>query len=228
MARRNGRNRGYTGRQVSTRDFSLGSSAGALALTLLVGCGSDPTVDRAKPAPAGWQVSGGFVRAPDGRRAILRGANLAGAHKNAPYFGFHQPADYARVRDDWGMNTIRFLILWAGIEPEKGTYDDAYLDGVVERIGWAKDAGLNVVLDMHQDVYGEGFSGDGAPRWTCDEARYQAFKPAAQWFLNYLDPNVAACIDGFYASDELQATTSKPGAGWPNVSPTAMPSSVST
>ena len=175
---------------------------GVLAAGLCIGCttAEAPSED---PQPATWHVSRGFVRAPDGRRAILRGANLAGAHKYAPYFGFHQPADYVRLRDEWGMNTIRFLILWAAIEPDKGVYDEAYLDGVAERVGWARDAGLHVVLDMHQDVFGEGFGGDGAPRWTCDESHYQAFKPHDQWFLNYLDPNVVACVDELYASDEL-------------------------
>lgn len=176
---------------------------GLVAAACLGGCGSDDAETETQPSPPGWRVAGGFLRAPDGRRALLRGANLAGAHKNAPYFGFHQAKDYARLRDDWGMNTIRFLILWAAIEPEKGVYDDVYLDAVAERVGWARDAGLYVVLDMHQDVYGEGFLGDGAPRWTCDESRYAAFKPHAQWFLNYLDPNVIACVDELYASDEL-------------------------
>jgi endoglycosylceramidase len=175
----------------------------SLAALALVACGSEEEPEPDPVQPDGWHVAGGFVRAPDGRRAILRGANLAGEHKYAPYFGFHQPADYLSLREEWGMNTIRFLILWAAIEPEKGVYDQAYLDAVVERVGWARQAGLKVVLDMHQDVYGEGFGGDGAPRWTCDEARYAAFKPHDQWFLNYLDPNVVACVDEFYASDEL-------------------------
>jgi endoglycosylceramidase len=171
---------------------------------LVAGCGSEEAHEEAAQR---WSVKDGFIRAPDGRRAILRGANLAGAHKTAPYFGFHQPPDYVALREHWGMTSIRLLISWAGIEPEKGNYDESYLDGVALRVGWARDAGLTVVLDMHQDVYGEGFAtggGDGAPRWTCDEARYEAFTPAAQWFFNYLDPNVQACVDGFYASDELQ------------------------
>ena len=47
---------------------------------------------------------------------------------------------------------------------------------------------------MHQDVYGEGFGFDGAPRWTCDAARYAAFVPRTPWFLSTLDPNVMACV----------------------------------
>ncbi|MEB2313546.1 MAG: cellulase family glycosylhydrolase [Sorangiineae bacterium] len=175
----------------------------ALPFALLAaGCGGSS--DDAAPAKPAWSVTGGFVRAPDGRAALLRGANLADAHKDRPYLGFHEPKDYQALVDVWGMNTIRFLVIWAAIEPEKGKYDEGYLDRVAERVGWARDAGLHVVIDMHQDVYGEGFGSDGAPRWTCDEARYEAFEPREQWFFNYLDENVQACIDDFYASAELQ------------------------
>src|SRR6202008_2283181 len=109
-----------------------------------------------------------------------------------------QPADYQRMRDAWGMNSLRFVMTWAAVEPQPGAYNDAYLDGVVERMRWAHDAGIHVVLDMHQDIYGEGFGFDGAPRWTCDEARYAAFMPVEPWFLNAVDPNVTACVDEFY------------------------------
>jgi hypothetical protein len=62
-----------------------------------------------------------------------------------------------------------------------------------------------VVLDMHQDIYGEGFGGDGAPRWTCDESHYQKFTPTEPWYTNYVDPEVVACVDGFWQSETLRA-----------------------
>ncbi len=155
------------------------------------------------PRPEGWHVSGGALRAADGRAVILRGVNLANAHKTAPYFGFHELPDFRRVREDWGMNSVRLLILWAAIEPAPGAYDEAYLDQVERRLDWARQAGLLVVLDMHQDVYGEGFGGDGAPRWTCDEAHYEAFEPISPWFLNYQNEHVIACFDALWNSDEL-------------------------
>jgi endoglycosylceramidase len=165
------------------------------------GCGDEtaPPLE-----PTGWHVREGFLRAPDGRTVLLRGANVASAHKSAPYFGFHQPADFARMSQEWGFNAVRLLILWAAIEPERGSYDETYLDEVALRLDWAADAGLWVVLDMHQDLYGEGFGGDGAPRWTCDEARYQAFEPVEPWFLNYLSEHVSACIDGFWNDGDLR------------------------
>jgi endoglycosylceramidase len=144
-------------------------------------------------------VRAGFLRAPDGRAAILRGVNVSGAQKNAPYLDDKTPDDYARIRREWGMNAIRFLMTWAAIEPDEGRYDDAYLDRVAERLGWAEASGLSVILDMHEDIYGEGFGFDGAPRWSCDASRYADFTPQTPWFLNALEPNVVACVDDFYA-----------------------------
>lgn len=164
----------------------------------------DPPAALGPPAPP-YAVRDGFVRDVDGRALILRGVNLSGMHKNAPYLAFHQPEDFARVRDELGMNTLRFLIEWAAVEPERGAYDDAYLDDVRERMDWARDAGLLVVLDMHQDLFGEGFvGGNGAPRWTCDQQHYDDYEPSELWFLGYLEENVVACFDNFWNDPELQ------------------------
>ena len=147
----------------------------------------------------------GFVRDDQGRAVVLRGVNLSGMHKNAPYLDFHAPADFRLVREKLGMNSIRFLIEWAAVEPERDTYDDAYLDEVRQRMDWARDAGLLVVLDMHQDLFGEGFAGgNGAPLWACDAVRYAAYEPSDLWFLGYLEENVVACFDGFWNDVDLQ------------------------
>ncbi len=166
-------------------------------------CGGNESTTHTAPG-ASWHVARGALRAADGRAVLLRGVNIASAHKHPPYFGFHRADDFRRVRADWGMNAVRLLIIWAALEPERGRYDLSYLDQLEERLDWASAAGLWVVLDMHQDVYGEGFGGDGAPRWTCDEARYAAFEPSEAWFLNYLEDNVVACFDAFWADAELQ------------------------
>jgi endoglycosylceramidase len=171
-----------------------------LLAALASACGGDPPA----PAPARWQVAGGFLRDPAGRAAILRGMNVSSVHKRAPYFDFHELPDYQRIRAAWGMGSVRFLVEWAAVEPARGEYDDAYLDEVARRVAWAEEAGLLVVLDMHQDLYGEGFGGDGAPRWSCDEAHYAAFEPTEPWFLNYQNEHVIACFDALWASTELR------------------------
>jgi endoglycosylceramidase len=151
-------------------------------------------------------VAGGFIRDPEGRAVILRGANVSGRHKEPPYFDFHGPADYARMRTEWGMNSVRYLVSWAALEPEQGAYNQAYLEELHRRVMEATGAGLLVFLDLHQDLYGEGFAGgNGMPRWMCDPARYAAFAPREPWFLNYLSPEITACYDGFWTSRDLQA-----------------------
>jgi len=181
----------------------------ALALLATAACSAPEAAAPVATGDQGFRVAGGFLRDPEGRALILRGMNLSGQHKYAPYFDFQEPPDYARLRDPWGMNMVRFLMTWAAIEPSEGVYDETYLDELERRMAWARDAGLFVVLDMHQDVYGEGFSrggGDGAPGWTCDNAAYESFVPSTtQWFLNYLTPEVTGCYDHFWTSTELRA-----------------------
>jgi endoglycosylceramidase len=172
----------------------------ALLLAVVAGCGEDG------PRCAGDPVCAGQVRDAEGRAVIMRGMNVSGGNKTAPYLDFHGEADLARMRDDWGMNAIRWVMPWAAVEPAPGDHDDAYLDAVAERLDWAAAHDLLVVLDMHQDVYGEGFGFDGAPRWTCDEAHYQAFERVEPWPLNYLDEHVIACFDGLWTDPALGAS----------------------
>ena len=196
------------GASMTSRVSRLLATAGTLAVVAASGCSSSSSSDDAAPRPprpSTFYVEGGAIRDPSGRSVVLRGVNLAGTHKYKPYLSDFGPADYARVRNDWGMNALRFLVTWSALEPTRGVYDEAYLAAVDERIGWAHDAGLLVVLDMHQDLYGEGFlGGDGAPKWTCEDARYAAFKPTTPWFLGSLDPNVGACFDALWTNADLR------------------------
>jgi endoglycosylceramidase len=170
----------------------------ALVAMFAAACGDD----RAAGCHDASSVCGGRLRDADGRVLVMRGVNLAGAHKLPPHTDDFTFADYERLHA-WGFRSLRFLITWAAIEPTPGSYDDAYLDWVGERMQWARDAGLSVVLDMHQDVYGEGFGFGGAPRWTCPEAYYAAFVPNDNWILNYSDANVLACYDNLWTDESL-------------------------
>ena len=63
------------------------------------------------PPPGDWRVEDEFLRAPDGRVAILRGVNESGDQKVAPYIDGKSYEDYARIRDAWGFDAIRFVKL---------------------------------------------------------------------------------------------------------------------
>lgn len=145
-----------------------------------------------------------FLTDEQGRALVFHGANISNAAKYDPlHVGWHQEADYNRMVS-WGMNCVRLLIFWAAIEPAEGVFDDTYLDRVQERLDWAASAGLRVILDMHQDLYGEKFSGgDGAPVWaTRDEGI--PYTPVSPWGLNYLSPAVTKAFHHFWYDADLR------------------------
>jgi endoglycosylceramidase len=81
---------------------------------------------------------------------------------------------------------IRLNISWSLLEPMPGRIDQEYVARIAQVVGWAKRAGLYVVLDMHQDAWSKyvytapsqtcappleairGF--DGAPLWASQHA----------------------------------------------------------
>ena len=58
--------------------------------------------------------------------------------------------DDAKLLASMGYNTIRLGVLWAGLEPERGSYNLTYLDQVVACVDIAERHGHHPVLDMHQ------------------------------------------------------------------------------
>ena len=127
-----------------------------------------------------------------GRRMLLRGVNLSGAskvpmepngathlregffdHRQVSFVGRPFPlaeADehFRRLRH-WGLTTLRFLTTWEAIEHAgPGIYDKEYLDYLVAVIQKAREHGLRVFIDPHQDVWSRFSGGDGAPGWTLE------------------------------------------------------------
>lgn len=81
-----------------------------------------------------------------------------------------------------GYDAIRLNLSWSLLEPTPGHIDGRYLDRVAQVVGWARSAGIYVILDMHQDAWSKylystsadhcsppyqpirGY--DGAPKWA--------------------------------------------------------------
>jgi endoglycosylceramidase len=138
-----------------------------------------------------------------GRTRILHGVNVSNAAKYFPgHLSWHGPQDYTDLAAT-GIDSVRLLTFWAALMPTEGVIDDAYIEAYAQRVDWAHQAGLLVIVDMHQDLFGEGFAENGAPRWACDEALYASYVPSQPWYVNYLDPGIKACFDRFYADDAL-------------------------
>lgn len=161
-----------------------------------------PPAPLAPPGP-GFHTAGPWIQDAAGRTVLLHGANVAQSTKYLPdRLPWQGPEDFVSLSAT-GLNSVRLLVHWAAIMPTEGELDTAWLDALGDRIDWAHAAGLLVVIDMHQDIFGEGFADNGAPVWACDQAQYDAYEPKSPWFLNYLSPQVAACFDHFYGDDAL-------------------------
>ncbi len=129
-----------------------------------------------------------------GRTLLLRGVNLAGSskvpvspngasynlngffnHRDVSFVGRPFPlaeADehFSRLRA-WGLTFIRFLVTWEAIEHAgPGIYDEAYLDYLRAILIKAREYGIQVFIDPHQDVWCRLSGGDGAPGWTLEAA----------------------------------------------------------
>jgi endoglycosylceramidase len=142
-----------------------------------------------------------YITDNKGRALILHGLNVSTSSKYYPdRVGWTQKDDILRMSRDWGFNFARMLILWDGIEPEKGVFDEAYLERVAERLDWYEEAGIHVVLDMHQDLYSIHFGGDGAPLWAIEDNGW-SYKARNPWFLNYTEPAVIAAFGNFWDYD---------------------------
>ncbi|MBI5487375.1 MAG: cellulase family glycosylhydrolase [Deltaproteobacteria bacterium] len=138
-----------------------------------------------------------------GRAVFYVGVNLGEETKRPPEFLPALGDDELELLEGWGVTLVRFLILWEAIEPERGVFDDAYLETVRAKLDALAAHGIDAVLDMHQDIFGRGFGFAGAPRWACDEAHYAAFTPMEPWFMNYFSEEVEACFDALWGDRTL-------------------------
>ncbi len=121
------------------------------------------------------------------REVILRGANVNSLGEYWQGDPDHDPT-VPVSESDWdemaarGFSVIRLIITWSLVEPERGVFDEDYLDRVDAYVTKAAEHGIYSVIDMHQDAYsafiatedpgecGEGTrpgkGWDGAPEWA--------------------------------------------------------------
>ena len=179
-----------------TSHFAL-RTTWAWAVTLIIGqalciTGCNPCE---RPAP---------INDDHGRIVIYHGVNVANYSKGAPdHLPWQTREDLARLRE-WGFNHVRYLVFWEAIEPMEGSYDQEYLANTIERIGWLADLDVDVIVDLHQDLYGPRFGSHGIPEWATDNDD-RPFTRLQPWNLNYLQPALWAAFDNFWRSAERKA-----------------------
>ncbi len=136
---------------------------------------------------------------PDGRHVILHGINLVNKNPQQDYIGSTDPAEFNNFHR-WGFNCLRLGVIWDGLEPEPGVFDEEYLQKLDQQIAWAKQNFLYVFLDMHQDLYSVLFS-DGAPEWATLTNGQPHIDLGGVWSDAYFtSPAVQAALDNFWAN----------------------------
>ena len=146
-----------------------------------------------------FDTTGTWITNTGGQVVIMHGTNMV--YKTAPYapavIGFD--ADDAALLASAGFNSVRLGVIWAGVEPEPGKYDDAYLASIAGTVQTLGDYGIYSILDFHQDNYSELFQGEGAPAWAnqTDGMPNPAFGFPFNYFLN---PAENKAWDNFWAN----------------------------
>jgi endoglycosylceramidase len=95
--------------------------------------------------------------------------------------------DFAQMRS-LGYDAIRLNVSWSLLEPSPGRIDRVYLDRVAQVVGWARNAGIYVVLDMHQDAWSKYLYSTSADNCTSPYQRIRGFDGAPQWASVHAQP----------------------------------------
>jgi endoglycosylceramidase len=150
-------------------------------------------------APLGH--SGRWITDAKGRVAILHGVNMV--TKVPPYapsaqgFGDNDAAFLQRN----GFNTVRLGVIYKGVEPSPGSYDDGYLDQIAATEANLARHGVFSQLDFHQDMYNERYQGEGWPDWAVQDDGLPNM-PQFGFPNNYfLMPALIRAFDHFWAND---------------------------
>ncbi len=178
------------------------ASLGTLALPA-VPAGSQASTDPGIGEVAAWGTVTGtdgrvYITDASGRAQVFHGFNVKTA----------SPAE--DVTDELladatsrGLDHLRLGWYWQYLEPEKDQISEAFLDEIETVLDRAQAHGIKVVLDMHQDVYGEAFDSEGAPEWATRTDGHE-FTPHDNWLLSYLEPAVQAAFEHLYEDPDLR------------------------
>jgi hypothetical protein len=145
-----------------------------LAAVALAACAAE--TKPAPPAPRFSVDAHRALRTRAGETVLLRGVNAritelfdSGtiAEKRPAWV---IPADFtaadAKAMREFGFNFLRLAFNWSGLEPARGTYDEAFMARLHAVVDLCAAEGIYVLLDFHQDGWSKWVGQDGAPLWA--------------------------------------------------------------
>ena len=115
-----------------------------------------------------------------GREVLIHGTNIV--IKEFPWHpktkGFAQDTfseEDMKFMKSLGLNGVRLGMMWPGLVPKKGKFNETYLKIMVDLVTKAEEYGIYILLDMHQDVMSHRFCVEGFPDWTIDPEIAKSF-----------------------------------------------------
>lgn len=141
--------------------------------------------------------TGVWLTNSNGQVVLLHGFNEV--YKLAPY----EPSASGFSEDDAaflaanGFNVVRLGVIWAGVEPQPGVYDAAYVKSIQQTVQMLAAHGIYTIIDMHQDLYSASLGGEGAPEWATQTGGRpdQGFGFPGSYYLN---PAETTAWDNFW------------------------------
>lgn len=127
-------------------------------------------------ASSGFQIEGHFPDSNWSRYVEQSTAAIKDPYRNSVDFRNHYPADIRRAAQ-LGVDTFRFSIEWARVQPQPGVIDEsalAYYDDVVRRV---KEAGMTPMITLTHFVH---------PGWVADQGAWANRATVTDW-LEFAD-----------------------------------------
>lgn len=122
------------------------------------------------PAVAEYFAREGFIRDSSARAVFFHGTNFV--QKGPPWYPetLLSPENVKQMAG-WGFNTARLGVMWTGVNPQPGVFNETYLDVIGQILDNFEANGIHALIDVHQDVLSSYFClYDGAPTWIVDKS----------------------------------------------------------
>ncbi len=160
-------------------------------------------------AGAAYDHAGRWITDAQGRVVVIHGMNVIA--KTPPYSAdaIGVGADDAEFLAKHGFTAIRLGVMWKAVEPQRGRYDEAYLDGVAKVVDAMGRAGVATLLDFHQDSFNERYGGQGFPDWAVQDDGFPHVPSPIG------DPALGRAWDNFY--DDVDGVQASFRAFWQHV-----------
>lgn len=147
----------------------------------------------------------GRIETADGEVVLLFGVNLSQASKAAEDHLYPLSDEELAALPAAGLGSVRLLTAWRAITPSiAGPPDEAYLAALADQARRLDAAGLHVVLDLHQDLFGPPFAETGAPDDACPDELEAGFERREPWWTGYGATQINACFDRLWSDPTQQ------------------------